>query len=172
MNSDELKIQEGETEVTRIIFAFLDSKGIDYEKLEHPPVTTSSAASGARGSRLSQGAKAIVVKADDEYYHLIISAAVPVDNNKLRKVLGTRRVRFATADELLKLTNCLPGAVPPFGNIFGLPVIMDNALMSEDIVYFNCGSHTVSLRMKRSDLIEATEARVEDFHKSDKIIEK
>jgi len=166
MGSDELKIQEGETEVTKKIIAFLDCNGIDYEKLEHPPVTTSSAASGARGSRLSQGAKAIIVKANDAYYHLVISAAVPVDNNKLRKVLGTRRVRFATAEELFELTGCLPGAVPPFGNIFNLPVIMDNALMAEEIVYFNCGSHTVSLRMKRVDLITATGAKVEDFHKS------
>ncbi len=162
---DDPKIQKGETEVTRRIIKFLRSEKIDFEKLEHVPVTTSSAASGARGSRLSQGAKAIVVKANDRYYHLIISAAVRVDNSKLRKILGTRRVRFATADELFELTGCLPGAVPPFGNIFGLPVIMDSALLSEDIVYFNCGSHTISLRMSGSDLVAATKAQIEDFHK-------
>ncbi len=37
--------------------------------------------------------------------------------------------------------------------------------MSEEIVYFNCGSHTVSLRMKRTDLAAATDARIEDFHR-------
>jgi len=162
---DEMKIQEGETEATAKITEFLSSKGIDFEKLEHVPVTTSSAASGARGSSLSQGAKAIVVKANDEYYHLIISAAVRLDNKKLRKVLETRRVRFATAEELLELTGCLPGAVPPFGNLFGLPVLMDDALLAEEIVYFNCGSHTVSLRMKRADLATATDAQIVDFHK-------
>ena len=163
---DEPKIQEGETEVTARIIDLLRSKEIDFEKLEHVPVTTSSAAAGARGSELSQGAKAIVVKANDQYYHLIISAAVRLDNKKLRKILGTRRVRFATAEELLELTGCPPGAVPPFGNLFGLPVFMDSALMSEEIVYFNCGSHTISLRMARSDLVAATEAQIEDFHKS------
>ena len=162
---DEMKIQEGETEVTAKILEFLRSKGIEFEKLEHVPVTTSSAAAGARGSSLSQGAKAIVVKANEEYYHLIISAAVRLDNKKLRKILGTRRVRFARADELLELTGCLPGSVPPFGNMFGLPVLMDDALMSEEIVYFNCGSHTVSLRMKRVDLAAATNAQIEDFHR-------
>jgi prolyl-tRNA editing enzyme YbaK/EbsC (Cys-tRNA(Pro) deacylase) len=162
---DEIQIQEGETEITRKIMEFLRSKEIDFEKLEHIPVTTSSAAAGARGSRLSQGAKAIVVKANEDYYHIIISAAVRLDNKKLRKILGTRRVRFATSDELLELTGCLPGSVPPFGNLFDLPVLMDNALMSEEIVYFNCGSHTVSLRMKRADLAAATDAQIEDFHK-------
>ncbi|NDK17296.1 MAG: deacylase, partial [Armatimonadetes bacterium] len=55
-------------------------------------------------------------------------------------------------------------AVPPFGNLFGLPVLMDDALLAEDTVYFNCGSHTVSLRMAREDLVRATGARVADFH--------
>ncbi len=164
---DKSKIQEGETEVTKKAIELLTSKGIEFEKLVHEPVTTSSEASGARGSRLSQGAKAIIVKANDQFYHLIISAAVPLDNNKLRKVLCARRVRFATTEELFELTGCLPGAVPPFGNLFGLPVYMDNALLSEEIVYFNCGSHTVSLRMKRADLVDVTNAQIVDFHRTE-----
>jgi len=159
-----MDLQLGETEITGRILEHLNSLGISYEKLEHEPVTTSEAAAGARASRIEQGAKALIVKADDAYYHLVLSAALRVDNNKLRKVLGARRVRFATAEELFELTGCRPGAVPPFGNLFGLPVLMDDALLAEDTVYFNCGSHTVSLRMAREDLVRATGARVADFH--------
>ncbi|MFQ6041632.1 MAG: aminoacyl-tRNA deacylase [Candidatus Poribacteria bacterium] len=162
---NEIKIQEGETAATRKIIEFLEAERISFEKMEHAPVTTSDAASGVRGSRLAQGAKALVVKADEQYYHLIISAAKRVDNKKLRKILGTRRVRFANGEELVELTGCQPGAVPPFGNLFGLPVFMDDALLSEETVYFNCGSHTVSLRMSRADLERATGAQIVDFHK-------
>jgi len=162
---DEKKIQEGETEVTAKILEFLRWKNVDFEKMEHEPVTTSVGAAEARGSQLSQGAKAIIVKADNQYYQIVISAAVRLDNKKLRNILGTRRVRFATPEELFELTGCLPGAVPPFGNLFGLPVILDNALMTEETVFFNCGSNTVSLRMARSDLVAVTEAQIEDFHK-------
>ena len=157
-------LQIGATELTGRILEHLDALGVPYEKLEHEPVTTSEAAAGARASRIEQGAKALVVKADDAYYHIIISAALRVNNGKLRKLLGTRRVRFANAEELYELTGCLPGAVPPFGNLLGLPVLMDDALLAEDTVYFNCGSHTVSLRMKREDLARAAEARIESFH--------
>lgn len=159
-----MELQIGETEVTKKIIEVLTSQNIPFTKLEHEPVTTSEAAAGARGSRLEQGAKALIVKVNEQYYHLIISAAKRVDNNKLRKILGTNRVRFATLEELKKLTGCLPGAVPPFGNIFGLPVLMDNALLAEEVVYFNCGSHTISLRMARADLVKATGAQVHDFH--------
>jgi Ala-tRNA(Pro) deacylase len=159
-----MDLQTGETEITRRVLAHLDSLQIPYEKLIHEPVTTSEAAAGARASRIEQGAKALIVKAEGSYYHLVISAALRVDNNKLRKIVGTSRVRFATAEELWELTQCRPGAVPPFGNLFGLPVLLDDALLSEETVYFNCGSHTVSLRMSREDLIRGADARVENFH--------
>ena len=159
-----MELQTGETEVTRKALEMLAAQNIAFQKLVHEPVTTSEAAAGARGSRLEQGAKALIVKANEKYYHLIISAAKRVDNNKLRKILGTNRVRFATPEELKTLTGCLPGAVPPFGNLFDLPVLMDDALLAEETAYFNCGSHTVSLRMARTDLAKATGARVENFH--------
>ena len=159
-----MELQTGETDVTRRVLQHLDALGIAYEKLEHEPVTTSEAAAGARASRIEQGAKALIVKADEKYYHLILSAALRVDNGKLRRILGTRRVRFATPEELRELTGCLPGAVPPFGNLFGLPVLMDDALLAEETVYFNCGSHTISLRMSRADLVKATGAQVASFH--------
>jgi prolyl-tRNA editing enzyme YbaK/EbsC (Cys-tRNA(Pro) deacylase) len=158
-----MELQTGETEVTKKVLEFLTSQNIPFTRLEHVPVTTSEAAAGARGSRLEEGAKALIVKANEQYYHLIISAARRVDNNKLRKILGTNRVRFATPEELKKLTGCLPGAVPPFGNLFGLTVFMDDALLAEETVYFNCGSHTISLRMARADLVKATGARAENF---------
>lgn len=160
------ELQRGETAASRKIAAHLAERGILFERIEHEPVTTSEAAAGARGSRLEQGAKALIVKADERYHHLIISAAQRVDNTKLRRILGARRVRFATAEELRQLTGCLPGAVPPFGNLFGIPVLMDDALLAEETVYFNCGSHTLSLRMRRADLQAAAEAGVADFHLS------
>jgi len=159
-----MELQIGETEATKRILEHLDTLGIPYEKLEHGPVTTSEAAAGARASRIEEGAKALIVKADDGYYHLVISAALRVDNKKLRKIVGTKRVRFATAEEVWDMTGCRPGAVPPFGNLFDLPVLMDDALLAEETVYFNCASHTVSLRMKREDLVRATNATVADFH--------
>jgi len=159
----EPQYQTGETDATRRILEHLTSLGIAYEKLEHEVVTTSEAAAGARSSRLEEGAKALIVKAGDAFHHLIISAAKRVDNNKLRKILGTRKVRFARPEEVMDLTGCMPGAVPPFGNLFGLKVYMDDALLAEDTVYFNCGSHTVSLRMSREDLTRATDAEVTRF---------
>jgi Ala-tRNA(Pro) deacylase len=75
-------------------------------------------------------------------------------------VLGTRTLRFATPEELLALTGCVPGAVPPFGNLFGLPVLVDEALAEREEIAFNAGSNTVSIIMRGDDFLRLSEARV------------
>ena len=139
---------------------FLRDAGVPYERIEHAPVFTSEEAARVRGTPLQAGAKAIVVRADDRYVHLVLPGDRRVDNARLRGILGTRRVRFATPDELLALTGCAPGAVPPFGNLFGLPVLLDETLTAMERVAFNAGSNTVSITMRADDLVRLSAASV------------
>jgi Ala-tRNA(Pro) deacylase len=74
-----------------------------------------------------------------------------VDNARLREVLSSRRIRFASADELWQVTGCRPGALPPFGQLFGLRVLLDRSLQTAPEVSFNAGSHTVSVVMAGED---------------------
>jgi Ala-tRNA(Pro) deacylase len=76
-------------------------------------------------------------------------------------LLGTRTLRFATPEELLALTGCVPGAVPPFGNLFGLPVLVDEALAAREEIAFNAGSNDVSMVMATADFLRLSGARVE-----------
>ena len=84
------------------------------------PVFTSEEAARVRGTPIESGAKALVFLAGPAR-----PRGAPrrrrVDNARLRAVLGSRTLRFATQAELLALTGCVPGALPPFGNLFGLP---------------------------------------------------
>jgi Ala-tRNA(Pro) deacylase len=159
----ERKILSGRTDVTRRLIALLDDAGADYRIVEHEPVFTSEQAAEERGTALEEGAKALVVKADEQYYNLVMSAAKRVDNGKLREILGTRRVRFARPEELHELTECWPGAVPPFGSLFDLPTLLDESLTEMAQVSFNAGSHTVSVVMPGDDFRRALDARTEDF---------
>ena len=159
----ERKILRGRTDVTNRLIALLDEAGAEYRLVEHDPVFTSEEAAEVRGTALEEGAKALVVKADEKYYNLVISAAKRVDNAKLRSILNTRRVRFARPEELHELTGCWPGAVPPFGQLFDLPTLLDESLADKSQASFNAGSHTVSVVMPGDDFRRALEARGEDF---------
>jgi len=159
----ERKILSGRTDVTDRLIALLDEAGAEYRIVEHEPVFTSEQAAEERGTGLEEGAKALVVKADDDYYNLVISASKRVDNSKLRRIVGTRRIRFARPEELNELTGCWPGAVPPFGRLFDLPTLLDKSLAEMQQVSFNAGSHTVSVVMPGDDFRRALAAQMTEF---------
>jgi len=111
------------TPVTDRLERWLREAGVAFEIFEHAPVRTSEEAARARGTPLEAGAKALVVRADERFVHCVLPAHLKADNARLRGLVGTRKLRFATPEELQTLTGCAPGAVPPFGNLFGLPVL-------------------------------------------------
>ena len=148
------------TAVTERLEHWLRERGARFRLLEHAAVFTSEEAARVRGTPIEAGAKALVLVAADEPVHVVLPGHRRVDNARLRAILGTRTLRFATPEELLALTGCVPGAVPPFGNLFGLPVLVDEELTLREEIAFNAGSHTVSIVMRCDDFLQLSEARV------------
>jgi Ala-tRNA(Pro) deacylase len=148
------------TPVTDRLERWLRESGVDFAIFEHAPAHTSEEAARVRGTPLGEGAKALVVRADDRYVQVVLPAHLKADNAQLRVILGARRLRFATPEELSPLTGCAPGAVPPFGNLFGLPVLVDGELCRNERVAFNAGSNSVSITMRREDLVRISGATV------------
>ena len=148
------------TAVTARLEQWLTAEGARFRMLEHAPVFTSSEAAKVRGTPLESGAKALVMLAADAPVHVVLPGSRRVDNAKVRAVLRTRTLRFATPEELLALTGCVPGAVPPFGNLFGLPVLADEALAAREEIVFNAGSNTRSIVMPCAEFLRLSRARV------------
>ena len=151
------------TPVTDRLERWLRESGVEFRLFEHEPVRTSEEAARVRGTPLERGAKALVVRAEDRYVHLVLPAHLKADNAALRTLLGTRQLRFATADELRELTGCVPGAVPPFGNLFDLPVLIDEALTANETIAFNAGSNAVSITMRADDFVRLSGGRIARF---------
>jgi Ala-tRNA(Pro) deacylase len=146
--------------VTERLERWLREQGVAFRLLEHAPVFTSEEASRVRGTPIEAGAKALVLRAEDQPVQVVLPGHRRVDNARVRAVLGTRTLRFATPEELFALTGCVPGAVPPFGNLFGLPVLADAELAGREEIAFNAGSNAVSIVMRAADFIRLSEARV------------
>jgi len=148
------------TDFTNRLERWLREQGAPFRLIEHAPVFTSEEAARVRGTPIEAGAKALVLLAEDRPVHVVLPGHRRVDNARLRGLLGTRTLRFARPEELLALTGCAPGAVPPFGNLFGLPVLVDEELIEREEIAFNAGSNTVSLVMRCDDFLRLSEARV------------
>ena len=117
-----------------------------------------------RGEPLEVGGKALVLKVDDRFIVLVISAARRLDSKRLRKALAARSVRFASREELEELTGLVPGSVPPFGEpLLPLELVVDRSVMENERIAFNAGSLRDSVVMPRAEWVAcASPSRVVD----------
>src|SRR5581483_8383642 len=116
------------TSVFERLHDWLKQNGVAFTVLRHEPVYTSEQAAAVRGTPLASGAKALVMKADDAFLMLILPADRKLDSRKARAALGVKSLRFASREEVERLTGLQPGSIPPFGSLFGLPCWCDPAL--------------------------------------------
>jgi len=134
------------------ILGHLDAHDAAYRLLHHEPTRTSEDSARVRGESMRIGGKSLVLKAADRFVLLVLSAALRARSKGLRTALGVRRLRFASPEELLALTGCVPGCVPPFGRpILDLPLLVDTSVLHNERIAFNAGSLTDSVIMARED---------------------
>ncbi len=148
------------------VFERLEQKlrqaGIAFVVTHHAPVFTSEQAAAIRGVSLASGAKALVVKGGDTFALLVLPADRKLDSKKARAALSTQS-RFATKEELLALTGLEPGAVPPFGSLFGLATYADFRLADNESIHFNAGDHSISVQLRYADWLQVEAPRGVDL---------
>jgi len=148
----------------KLIKKLLDQNGIIYQVAEHKPVYTSEQAAKVRGAELKTGVKALVLRTEEGSFIMgLVAADRRIDLKKLAKIVKTKKLRLASPQEVLKITECEVGSVHPFGNLHRLPTYLDSSILENDMVNFNVGLHTVSIEMKAKDLIKAIRPIIEDF---------
>jgi len=129
----------------------LRSAGISFAQTQHRPVYTSAEAAEVRGASLHSGAKALIVKGGENFLMVVIPADLSLDSHALRSLLGTKKLRFATKEEVLERTGLTPGSIPPFGSLFNLQTYCDERLAENERINFNAGNHSVSIQMNYAD---------------------
>jgi Ala-tRNA(Pro) deacylase len=131
---------------------YLQDNSVQQELIEHDPAFT--AYDVARTSHVPQSelAKTIIVCADGGFWMAVLRADQVIDMSLLRRELQAKELHFAHEEDLSFLfPNCQIGAMPPFGNLYSVPVIVDAALAADDDIVFNACTHTKVIRMKYSD---------------------
>lgn len=146
------------------IVKLLNKNNISYQLFEHQPVYTSEEAAKIRdGTKLEQGAKALVMMADKKPILIVISGARRVDTKKFKRLFKIKDLRMSTPDEVKKLTDVKVGAVPPFGKLLGLEIFVDQSLGENEEISFNAGLHTKSVKMKYQDWFQLVKPKLGNF---------
>ena len=141
-------------DVLQRIRELLTEAEISFREVHHEPTYTSEESARARGEEIRIGGKALLMKVADEFRLFVLPADRKIDSAAVRKQLGSRKMRFATKDELLELTGLVPGSVPPFGRpILPFDLYVDAAIGENDRIAFNAGSLTDSIIMPVADYL-------------------
>lgn len=143
---------------------YLDSHNIKYVTMSHSPAYTSpeiAAAAHIPGQIL---AKTIMVIIDGEMVMTVMPSNYRVDLDLLQYQLGAERVDLATEDEFRNMfPDCEIGAMPPFGNIYGMEVIVSDTLTVDKEIAFNAGTHRELMRLAYKDFERLVKPRVMSF---------
>jgi Ala-tRNA(Pro) deacylase len=133
---------------------YLRSHRVWFKTLLHPP--TSSAAKLASSLHVPGRAvaKTVLVNAGGEYVLTVLPATSRIDMNRLAVALNRDpgAIRLATADEIARFfPNCEPGAIPPFGRLYGVATVLDAALADQAEIVFGANTRHEGMRMRFAD---------------------
>jgi aspartyl-tRNA synthetase len=143
----------------------LDQNKIEYKLMEHKAVFTSEDAAAVRKTELKLGAKALIMKADKKPIMIVVPGDKKVDTSLFKKTYQIKDLEMAKPDEVKTVTGVEIGAVPPFGNLFKIPLYFDKTIIENETIFFNAGSHSKSISMNGLDLEKATKPIVGNFSK-------
>ncbi|HTZ40732.1 MAG TPA: YbaK/EbsC family protein [Syntrophales bacterium] len=142
-------------DIYQAIKDLLQQLKISYDEIEHEPVSSCEESLTFRGQAGWSGAssKCILLKAKGKYYLLVTTAEKEIKARLFKKEFGTKDIRFANREELMEVTGCDPGSVPPFGHRDpSLSFYVDEDIFRAGHFMFNPAIPTKSFRVSIADL--------------------
>ena len=140
---------------------FLDSEKVKYVTLGHSVAYTAQEIAASAHIPGQELAKTVVVKLDGEMVLAVLPATARVDLELLRKASGAKSAELARENEFAGIfPGCELGAMPPFGNLYGLEVFVAQRLTEDEQIAFNAGTHTELIQLSFADFERLVRPRV------------
>ena len=141
----------------------LDENKINYEILRHPEAFTAQRLAEVEHVKGRRHAKVVMVKSGGKHLMVVLPAEHLIDLENLATFVG-KDVSFESEQEFESLfPDCALGAMPPFGNLYGVPTYVDKSLAEEDYIVFEAGTHTEAIRLSYRDYEKIVNPQVEDL---------
>jgi Ala-tRNA(Pro) deacylase len=131
---------------------YLDQQHAPYSTLSHERTVTAQETANCAHIGNRHFAKTVMLRVDGELAMMVMPAAYRVDLIRLSRALGGRVVEVAQESDFRDaFPDCELGAMPPFGNLYGMPVYVDARLAEQPEIAFNAGSHTDLVQMSYAE---------------------
>jgi Ala-tRNA(Pro) deacylase len=140
---------------------FLDAQKVKYVSITHSPAYTATEVAESTHIPGRELAKTVMVKLDGKIAMAVLPSTRKVDLNLLRESVGAEEARLATEEEFKSLfPDCETGAMPPFGNLYGMEVYVAPKLTEDEQIAFNAGSHTEVVKLSYQDFERAAKPKM------------
>lgn len=137
---------------------------IPFEVHDHPLAYTAQEVAAAEHVPGRLVAKVVIAFADDRMVMLALPAPEKIDLLKLAEEMCTDNVRLATEEEFASVfADCETGTMPPFGNLYGMPVFVDKRLAEDERIVFQAGTHTHTIALDYTAFAGLVHPRIADF---------
>lgn len=134
------------------LLKFLDNNSVKYVVIKHSPAFTAQEIAQSAHIPGKGLAKTVMVKIDGKLAMAVLPAKEMVDIDRLKEITGAEYVELAGEKEFeTTFQGCETGAMPPFGNLYNIPVYVEESLSTQKEIAFNAGSHTELIKMNYSD---------------------
>ncbi len=131
---------------------FLNSNKVKYATIAHSPAYTAAEVAQSAHIKGEQLAKTVILKADDRLLMIVVPASHRVDLDALEPVIGVGELELSSEKEFKDLfPTCEPGALPPFGKLYGMDVFVADCLAGNELITFCAGTHADLIQMDYKD---------------------
>ena len=150
---------------------FLDGHHAKYVTISHSPAFTAQEIAASAHVSGKELAKTVMVKIDGQMAMAVLPASYKVVFASLKEATGAKQVELATEQEFRDMfPECEIGAMPPFGNLYGIEVYVSESLAEDDHIAFNAGSHTELIKMSYKDFERLVKPKVVKLSSKDAVV--
>ncbi|MGH1537129.1 MAG: aminoacyl-tRNA deacylase [Gammaproteobacteria bacterium] len=149
--------------VTRLTNYLID-KDIRYSIIPHMATYTAQETAASTHIPGIEFAKTVMVKIDKELAMAVLPAQYKVNLSHLKQATDAMLVELAVEDDFVNIfPGCETGAMPPFGNLYGLDVYVDDSLLADEEIAFNAGSHKEIIKISYQDFMHLVRPQIARF---------
>ena len=142
----------------------LNKEHIDYVTIPHASTYTAQETAASANISGINFAKTVIVKIDGRLAMAVLPAQYKIHLGLLKHETGADQVELASEEDFENLfPECETGAMPPFGNLYGMDVYVEDSLLNDEEIAFNAGSHTELIKISYDDFMKLVQPKILRF---------
>src|SRR6266536_1867431 len=149
-------------EIPKRLIDCLNESKVPYE-IHHPEAVTAQRIAQAEHVKGRHHAKVVMIKSGDQRLMMVLPADHQIDLEKIEKEIGKPITLDKEQEFKPMFPDCIIGAMPPFGSLYGLPTYVDKNLADQDYIVFEAGTHTDAIKMSYRDYEKIVKPEVKDL---------